>query len=132
VSTVAFEGFPCYWFEPVRDAPARGFLRADVSVECNTPEQDSVLMVSWMAILIYPIGMWLFSLLLLWKASAAITSGKPTPFSCSISFLYREYEVICPLRVALRELHCAICARHRTCPIKYHVRAPHDSVVRAR
>jgi len=93
VTNVAFEGVPCYWFEPVGNAPARGWLRSDVSIECLTPDHDSVLWLSWIAIIIYPIGLWLGCLLLLYKASDAIVSGKSTHFSRSIEFLYREYKV---------------------------------------
>jgi hypothetical protein len=77
----------------VGNAPARGWLRSDVSIECLTPDHDSVLWLSWIAIIIYPIGLWLGCLLLLYKASDAIVSGKLTHFSRSIEFLYREYKV---------------------------------------
>jgi hypothetical protein len=90
---VAFEGFPCYWFEPVGDAPARGWLRADVSIECTTEEHASLTTVAWTAVVIYPVGLFFGCLVMLWKASTAIVSDKPTPFSRSISFLYREYKV---------------------------------------
>jgi len=93
VTMVAFEGFPCYWFEPVGDAPARGWLRADVSIECTTEEHASLTTVAWTAVVIYPVGLFFGCLVMLWKASTAIVSDKPTPFSRSISFLYREYKV---------------------------------------
>ena len=90
---VAFEGFPCYWFAPVGDAPARGWLRADVSIECSTPEHTSVMAVSWTAVVIYPLGFWLGCLVLLWQASNAIVRDEPTPFSRCISFLFLEYRI---------------------------------------
>jgi hypothetical protein len=90
---VAFEGFACHEFEPVGDTPARSWLRADVSIECGTPEHASVTMVAWVAIVLYPIGVWLGCLVLLWNASTAIMCGELTPFSRSISFLYKEYQV---------------------------------------
>jgi hypothetical protein len=80
------------WFEAVGDASERGWLRADVSIECNTPEHDSVLLLAWAAVLMYPIGMWLGCLALLRKASTAILSGEPTPFSRSVFFLYKAYK----------------------------------------
>jgi hypothetical protein len=89
---VAFEGWPCYWFEPIDGAPARGWLRADVSIECSTPELDSVQMLAWAAVIVYPIGFWLGCLVLLWSASTAIVSGEPTPFSRCVSFLFLEYK----------------------------------------
>jgi hypothetical protein len=64
-----------------------------VSIECNTPKHHHVEQLAWAAVVIYPIGMWLFSLALLRHASTAIFSGKTTPFSRSVAFLYAGYEV---------------------------------------
>jgi len=93
VTNTAFEGFPCYWFAPVGDAPARGWLRADVQIECNTPSHAQVMLVAWTAVGMYPVGILVATTLLLWKASSAIISGKHTPFSRAVSFLYKEYNV---------------------------------------
>ena len=41
---------------------------------------------------VYPIGIWLFCALLLFKASTTILAGKETPLTRAIAFLYREYE----------------------------------------
>jgi len=49
--------------------------------------------LSWIAVGVYPIGMWIGCLLLLYKASHAIISGKSTHFSRAIEFLYKEYEL---------------------------------------
>ena len=84
VTRVAFEGFPCYEF-----GNGRGWLMADVSIECNTEAYSKVTMLAWTAVIVYPIGMWTFNLVLLLLASRAILSGKHTPLSRSISFLYR-------------------------------------------
>jgi len=93
VTNVAFEGFPCFWFDAVGDVPKRGWLRTDVSIECNTPDHDAVKQVAWAAVVIYPIGLWLASLALLRKASTTILSGKTTAFSRSVTFLYQGYRV---------------------------------------
>jgi hypothetical protein len=85
---VAFEGWPCHWFEPVGYEPARGWLRVDVSIECDTPDHASVQVLAWAAVIIYPIGVWLGCLMLLWNASTAIVDREPTPFSQCISFLF--------------------------------------------
>jgi hypothetical protein len=77
----------------VDGAPARGWLRADVSIECGTADYSFVQRLSWIAIILYPIGLWLFCLLLLCMASDAIVSGKATPFSRSIAFVYKDYKV---------------------------------------
>ena len=88
VTKVAFDGFPCYSFED----GAKGYLRQDVSLECHTPDKRPVVL-SLIAVLAYPIAIWLFCFALLFKASPAIISGKSTPLSRAIGFLYREYEV---------------------------------------
>ena len=87
VTRVAFNGFPCFNF-----ANGRGWLMADVSIECYTPEYTKVSTLAWIAVIVYPIGLWLFNLLLLLKASKAIISGNHTPLSRAISFLYVEYD----------------------------------------
>ena len=88
VTKVAFDGFPCYSFED----GARGYLRQDVNLQCHAPDERPV-MLSFIAVLSYPIAIWLFCFVLLFKASPAILSGKSTPLSRAIGFLYREYEV---------------------------------------
>ena len=49
--------------------------------------------LSWFAIVVYPIGLTFGCLLILYKASDAIVSGKPTHFSRAIEFLYMDYKV---------------------------------------
>ena len=50
-------------------------------------------MLSWLAVVTYPIGLWIGCFLLLYKASPAVVSGKPTHFSRAVEFLYKDYEV---------------------------------------
>ena len=89
VTKVAFDGFPCYSFAD----GTRGWLRQDVSIDCNTPEYTTVTMTAWVAVLLYPIGIWSFCAILLLRASTTIIAGKETPLSRAIGFLYREYDV---------------------------------------
>ena len=44
---------------------------------------------------VYPIGIWLFCAVLLFKASTTILAGKETPLSRAIGFLYKEYDTEC-------------------------------------
>ena len=88
VTKVAFDGFPCFWFEN----DSKGWLRQDVSIQCSLPDERPT-MLSWAAVIIYPVGIWSFCALLLLKASSAIIAGKSTPLSRSIGFLHREYDV---------------------------------------
>ena len=95
VTNVAFEGFPCYEFGPVGDAPSGSWLRADVSIECNTPNHDKVIALVWLAVIIYPVGIWAGMGLLLWRASDAVMNEETTSFATSVSFLYAEYSAMC-------------------------------------
>ena len=47
VTTAAFEGFPCYEF-----ADGRGWLIADVSIECRTADHASATALAWIAVFI--------------------------------------------------------------------------------
>ena len=86
VTTAAFDGFPCYQFDHT------SFLRSDVTIECGTDAHGGVTALSWIAIFVYPIGIWLFCALLLFRASSAILAGKETQLTRSIAFLFKEYD----------------------------------------
>ena len=90
VTTTAFEGFPCYEFQS-----GRGWLIADVNIECRTPDHTFATSLSWLAVFLYPVGLLVLNILLLSRASKAITSGNHTPLSRAIAFLYEEYDVKC-------------------------------------
>jgi hypothetical protein len=46
-------------------------------------------MLAWAAVIVYPIGLWLGCVVLLWSASTAIVCREPTPFSNCISLEYK-------------------------------------------
>ena len=69
-----------------------GWLKADVSIQCYTPDHDFAISVAIFAILLYPVGVLGTNALLLFKARKAILSGRTTSLSRSIAFLHREYE----------------------------------------
>lgn len=87
VTQVAFETFPCY------DLGADGgrWLIADVSIECDGDEHRHVTFWAWVAIAIYPLGIFASYAALLRMARDAIVSGKPTPLSRALGFLHREF-----------------------------------------
>jgi hypothetical protein len=87
VTKAAFDGFPCYTF-----ANGRGWLRADVSIECGTADHSAATGVAWIAVVAYPVGIWLFCLICLWRASSAIIAGKDTNFTRAVGMLHREYD----------------------------------------
>jgi hypothetical protein len=94
VSTTAFRGFDCYWFENVDGQEWRGWLTEDVSIECDTDDHSGIKALAWTAVIIYPVGVVLTVAYLLWKAKPAITSGATTPFTKSIQFLFNEYNEV--------------------------------------
>jgi len=87
VTNAAFAGFPCYEFEG-----GRGWLIADVNIECRTPPHVAATSLAWIAVFIYPIGMLVTTAVLLLRAKEAILSGVHTPLSRAIAFLYKEYD----------------------------------------
>ena len=89
VTNVAFEAFSCFAFED-----GRAWLIADVSIECSTDAHNQIVALSTVAVVIYPVGLFMLNALLLFLARKSIRSGDkaPTTLSSSIHFLYNEYE----------------------------------------
>ena len=67
------------------------WLRADVSIECHTVEHDRVKWIAWVAVAIYPVGMWLLNFFLLRRAGPAILNGYDTRWRTATSFLHQDY-----------------------------------------
>ena len=89
VTNVAFEVFSCYEFSE------GAWLRADVSIECNTPAHSRARLLAWTAIVLYPIGMLALNAGLLFTARHTIHGdAAPTVLSEAIAFLYQEYEPV--------------------------------------
>ena len=86
VTNVAFDAFSCYKFKESQ------WLKADVAIQCDTPEHEEAQAYAWVAILIYPVGLLVTFAALLWRTRRAILSEKHTPLSRAVSFLYREYK----------------------------------------
>ena len=87
VTTVAFESFPCHEF-----ANGRGWLVADVSIECRTPAHDQIRALAWTAVLMYPVGVWVVIFFLLLWVRGDVGAHQKSPLTKSLAFLYREYE----------------------------------------
>ena len=86
MTNVAFDAFSCYTFD------AGKWLQADVSIKCGSANHHSVIIVAVVAIVLYPVGLLIINASLLFAARRAIRTGKHTPLSRSIAFLYREYK----------------------------------------
>ena len=85
VTNVAFEAFSCYQFSE------SSWLKADVSIECDTAKHDRVRVLAWVAIVLYPIGLIVLNGSLLFMARRAILKERPSVLSRGISVLHREY-----------------------------------------
>ena len=87
VSSAAFRAFSCETFDD-----SRSFLRADYSIECGTDTHANAERLAWLAIILYPVGISVLYMVLMWSARHAIRSDKPTALSKSLGFLCRDYE----------------------------------------
>ena len=69
------------------------FLKADLRVDCgDTASYGPVLLLSWVAIALYPVGVPVLYWVLLRTAKHAIRESRPTPFSRALDFLHRDFE----------------------------------------
>ena len=92
VTQKAFQAFSCYHFDQ-GESTSTSWLRADVEIECGTGVHDGARALGLLAILLYPVGLLMLFGWLLYCARHDIRSGRKTPLSKAIAFLYREYEV---------------------------------------
>ena len=91
VATTAFGAFTCYDF-----LDGASWLRADVSVRCGSPEHQTIKMIAWLAIFIWPIGATFAAFYLSFLAHADQVFKDPKrsrpALRHAISFLYIEYK----------------------------------------
>ena len=82
------QAFSCYVFQD-----GRGWLIADVDIECYTEEHETAMALGWIAIIVYPIGLWVINAALLYASRnfIRVQGSKPTVLSRAARFLYREY-----------------------------------------
>jgi len=94
VSSLAFRGLQCEEFEDTRGVQSR--LKADYEVDCEDEEHyGPVKRLSWLAIVLYPIGVPVFYYLLLRMAKTAIVKDRPTALSRALGWLHRDFEPEC-------------------------------------
>jgi len=86
VTQHAFEAFSCFEFTN------GAWLKADVLIECYTPDHDEAKALAWAAIIVYPIGLLMLNGGLLFAARRAIRCNDPTTLSCATAFLHRDYD----------------------------------------
>ena len=93
VSQAIFDTWACESFE-LDDAAGESisYMRSDLTVECGGAEHDALVNVSYALMVLWPIGVPLSYLALLWHARAAIRQRQPTFVAESTRFLWVEYE----------------------------------------
>lgn len=70
-------------------------LLDSVSIECWSSEHFAIIRTAWIAVVLYPLGLLVVSLLLLLYARDAILNHTPTSLSRAIAFLHQEFEPHC-------------------------------------
>ena len=92
VASQAFQAWACYDF-----ADGRGWLVADVGIECYTSGYNSVKLIASVAVLLYPVGLFVLNAALLGYARRGIVSrgqGSDNRLSNALAFLYRVWLTI--------------------------------------
>jgi len=93
VSAGIFSAWDCTEFtlDSATDT-TKSFLRDDLSVECRTSRHAHIQGVGMVLLAIWPVGMPLMYLLLLWLCRDSIVGGwMSTPLTRATSFLHQEY-----------------------------------------
>ena len=57
VSRAIFSVWVCVWYEDVPGAAQVGFLRKDVSIQCDTSEHETLQALAFVFVLLWPVGM---------------------------------------------------------------------------
>ena len=86
VTNVAFEAFPCHELDG-----GVGWLIADVAIDCESDEHVTVQLLAWLAIVVYPIGMWVLAASLLFKIRDDVNEGRESKLRAATAFLHKEY-----------------------------------------
>jgi len=92
VSAGIFSAWDCVQF--VFDSASgttRTFLREDLSIECDTEQHWQIKRIAFVFFAIWPVGMPLLYLLMLWPCRVALLEARSTPLTHATSFLHQEY-----------------------------------------
>lgn len=87
MTNVAFRAFACYDF-----GDGERFLMADVAVACGSEAHAAIESIAWAAIILYPLGIWVFTLALLCVARQDILAQKRTALMRALNFIHGDYE----------------------------------------
>jgi len=95
-STRIFKAFSCIQFEydsGAGNSGVRRYLQADLSLSCDSSEYDTVELTARIMTVVWPVGVPLLYIMLLWASRRAILARNPTPLSRAIEFLTEDYTV---------------------------------------
>ena len=63
----------------------------DVAVRCGTSDHTRIKMYAWVAVMLYPVGVWVFVFCLLLSASRGLVAQKRTRLIRALGFLHLDY-----------------------------------------
>jgi hypothetical protein len=69
----------------------RRYLLADLTLRCDSPKYESTRTTAIVMIIVWPVGIPLLYMVLLWSTRRAIRTHVPNPLSRATSFLWADY-----------------------------------------
>lgn len=90
-ATRIFKTFLCEPFEYDRNLTKR-FLHDDKNIDCDSEEYSSTWTTALVLIVVWPVGVPVLYVVLLWASSDAFFSETQTPLSRATAFLWGDYE----------------------------------------
>ena len=90
-STRIFRAFLCETFE-YDEGTSRHYLYADLTLSCDSDEYETTKATAFAMLALWPVGIPLLYVLLLWVSRVAIRRGDTTQLSLATRFLWADYE----------------------------------------
>lgn len=89
-ATQIFQTFKCDSFA-YSPQETRRYLNDDLSVDCDSPEYAALRTSAFILVFVWPMGVPILYVLLLWASRKSIQSGERTTLSHATEFLYDDY-----------------------------------------
>ena len=113
ITNVAFDAFPCYGFRNP-DLTVSKWIKADVSLECQSSEHSAIIRQAWVAIFTYPVGIFVgFGVLLFIARNPLFMKGKAVGITSKEETAAEEREARLYGSIAVLHRDCAHNARIR-------------------
>ena len=90
-STRIFRAFLCETFQYDEDT-SRRYLYADLTLSCDTNEYEATRAMAFAMLVLWPVGIPLLYIALLWASRTALRTGNPTSLSRATAFLSEDYD----------------------------------------